>query len=128
MCVYWNKRVYMCHQPYGLFVANYTPNPPHAPTRANQPPYKHTHTHTLSPCRQSSCSIKKTLTGECATKEQITANSRLMLHQSDGRGWVQSPAEPIGDEERGITNRSRSQKVKQLEIEINQSERADRIH
>ena len=52
----------MCHQPYGLLVANYTPNPPHGPTQANQPPYKHALAFTMSPKQLQY--LENTATGE----------------------------------------------------------------
>lgn len=128
--------MYMCHQPYGLLVANYTPHPRHAPTRANQPPYKtrthaqhyhppttttHTHAH-FHPVSKAAAIFRKYYDWCAHDQGQITAIPR------GGRPPIREPSlNPISrganpEGERGPANHSRSQEPKRLEIEINQSE------
>ncbi len=117
--------VYMCHQPYGLLVVNYTPNPPHAPTQANQPPYKHTLAFTLSPKQPHY--IENTLTGECRKegKSQQFLGLCSTNHTAAAERYKQLSQSGNG---RKITNSSMGQKLKQLEIEINQSDPEDWTH
>lgn len=95
-CVYENKHVCMCHQPYGLLVANYTHNRPHAYTQANQPPYNNTLAFTLSPKQlhylentragERTARSESALTlGWCSANPMVEAACNQQLSQSSGR-------------------------------------------